>query len=93
NLYEYVPTTPAAISWTNARTAALARTFGPYSGHLANLTSAEENDVALDELAGNTWIGAADSAVEGEWRWMDGPEAGQLFWGARAPLVGEPRRR
>ncbi|MGH1505842.1 MAG: DUF4214 domain-containing protein [Acidimicrobiales bacterium] len=79
NLYEYV-NNGANITWTQARAAALARTFGPFSGHLANLTSAAENDVALVELTGNTWIGASDEAVEGEWRWMDGPEAGTLFW-------------
>ncbi|MFV0257314.1 MAG: DUF4214 domain-containing protein, partial [Acidimicrobiales bacterium] len=29
---------------------------------------------------GNTWIGASDAAIEGQWRWMDGPEAGTQFW-------------
>ena len=79
NLYEYV-TPGGSISWTDARTAALAKTFGSYAGHLANISSAEENDVVLTEITGNTWIGASDQAVEGEWRWVDGPEAGQQFW-------------
>ncbi|MGF1600069.1 MAG: lectin-like protein [Acidimicrobiales bacterium] len=88
NLYEYVAT-GSAITWTDARAAALARTFGPFTGHLANLSSQEENDVALAELTGNTWIGTSDEAIEGEWRWMDGPEAGQLFWlGAGSPSGG-----
>ncbi len=90
NLYEYVDT-GANITWTAARAAALARTFGPYSGHLANISSQVENDVALVELTGNTWIGASDEAVEGEWRWMDGPEAGQFFFqqaGAGGTAVG-----
>ncbi|HNI36283.1 MAG TPA: hypothetical protein PLV93_12845, partial [Microthrixaceae bacterium] len=38
NLYEYV-TPGGSISWTDARTAALAKTFGSYAGHLANISS------------------------------------------------------
>ncbi|MGH1490229.1 MAG: DUF4214 domain-containing protein [Acidimicrobiales bacterium] len=79
NLYQYVDV-GSNITWTDARAAALASSFGPYSGYLANLSSQTENDVALAELTGNTWIGASDEAVENEWRWMDGPEAGQQFW-------------
>lgn len=49
-------------------------------GHLANITSASEN-AFVDALApGNMWIGGTDSAVEGEWRFANGPEAGQQFW-------------
>ena len=90
NLYQYVDH-GANITWTDARTASLAATFGSYSGHLANISSQVENDVALAELTGNTWIGASDQAVEGEWRWVDGPEAGQQFWqGAAAGSGGTP---
>ncbi|MFN0044675.1 MAG: choice-of-anchor C family protein [Alphaproteobacteria bacterium] len=52
-------------------------------GYLATVTSAQEN-AFLDALmfnSGNfTWIGASDAASEGDWRWVDGPEAGQQFW-------------
>jgi len=62
-------------------------------GHLATITSQTEQDFVRQlllelsrfpspslgrvELA---WIAASDVAVEGEWRWMAGPEAGQQFW-------------
>ena len=37
-----------------------------------------------------TWLAASDANIEGEWRWVDGPEAGlavslSLFW-----FAGEP---
>ncbi len=90
NLYQYVDT-GANITWSDARAAALASTFGPYSGHLANISSQVENDVALAELTGNTWIGASDEGFEGQWRWMDGPEAGEQFWlGLGASSGGVP---
>ncbi|QDT71002.1 hypothetical protein I41_01570 [Lacipirellula limnantheis] len=59
-------------------------------GHLATITSQAEEDFVLGyfkELGGrpfstieNYWIAASDAAVEGEWRWVAGPEAGQQFW-------------
>jgi flagellin-like hook-associated protein FlgL len=50
------------------------------TGHLANITSQEENDFINALAPGNVWLGGGDGAVEGEWRWLAGPEAGQQFW-------------
>ena len=79
NLYEYVAH-GSSITWDAARAASLSRELGPFTGHLANLTSQAENDVALIEMDGNTWIGATDAAEEDRWVWADGPEAGLHFW-------------
>lgn len=64
-------------------------------GHLATITSQAEQDFVYDyflqfvgpprinrpfEQKELFWIAASDAAVEGEWRWVAGPETGQLFW-------------
>lgn len=49
-------------------------------GYLATITSDEENFLIGNGLGYGNWVGATDSAVEGEWRWVTGPEAGQLFF-------------
>lgn len=50
------------------------------TGHLATITSQEENDVVEALLTATSWLGGSDDEVEGEWRWVTGPEAGQQFW-------------
>ena len=69
----------------NARAATLIQPPGVVGvagvgGHLTNITSQTENDFVNALLPGNGWIGGSDAAVEGEWRFTDGPEAGQQFW-------------
>ena len=55
-------------------------------GYLATITSAEENAFIQSKTNGVGWIGASDHAVEGEWRWVTGPEGleeggkGRLFF-------------
>lgn len=49
-------------------------------GHLATITSQAENDFVHGLLTSSSWLGGSDNAVEGEWRWVEGPEAGQQFW-------------
>jgi Lectin C-type domain len=60
-------------------------------GYLVTLQSATENTHVSAVVAGGApaWVGASDRAVEGTWRWMDGPETGVALsyfnW-----LAGEP---
>lgn len=76
--YEFV--SDPNISWTDAEIEASNRTYFGLQGYLATLTSQEESDFSGSQAQGVGWIGASDNTVEGEWRWMTGPEAGTLFW-------------
>ncbi len=76
--YEFV--SDPGISWTAAEAAAASRTYFGLQGYLVTLTSQVEADFAGQQASGFGWIGATDLAVEGEWRWVTGPEAGTLFW-------------
>lgn len=49
-------------------------------GHLATITSQAENDFVFGLLTSSSWLGGSDNEVEGQWRWVEGPEAGQQFW-------------
>ncbi|MDZ4778952.1 MAG: lectin-like protein [Planctomycetia bacterium] len=70
------------INWDNARSEAETLTYDGLTGYLATITSAVETDFLQQRLpnGGPKWIGASDAASEGEWRWMTGPETGELFW-------------
>ena len=68
------------ICWPAARTAAAARTYLGLAGYLATPTSPAEMAVLAGRQPGQYWLGGADDAVEGEWRWKTGPEVRQLFW-------------
>lgn len=67
------------VSWTQARVNATGSVFLGMHGYLATITSLAENGFVLG-LGSDGWLGGTDQAVEGDWRWADGPEAGQLFW-------------
>jgi len=73
------------ISWTNADIDAKsdANIYYGLRGYLATITSQVENDFINLKTKGMGWIGASDAAVEGDWRWVTGPEGlngGTLFW-------------
>ncbi|PIQ48252.1 MAG: hypothetical protein COW03_11055, partial [Cytophagales bacterium CG12_big_fil_rev_8_21_14_0_65_40_12] len=78
HFYEFV--SAPNISWTAARDAAAARTYNGQQGYLVTITSAAENDFAFEKLDDQAWIGATDTQVENEWRWVTGPEAGTFFY-------------
>jgi hypothetical protein len=77
--YQYIAS--PNITWTQARDTAKARTLNGAAGYLPNIPTDQENEFIKNNVdAANIWIGASDAAVEGVWRWMDGPEAGIQFW-------------
>lgn len=74
HLYEVIDN-GSGITATAARAAALARTYGGVSGYLANISSADENNFVAERLTGDGWFGASDAGAEGDWKWLDGPDA------------------
>lgn len=77
HLYKFIS---GSIDGNGARTAALNQTAYGSDGYLATITSEAENDFVADRLVGDGWMGASDAASEGDWKWLDGPEAGESFW-------------
>ncbi|KAB8330366.1 hypothetical protein SD80_031795 [Scytonema tolypothrichoides VB-61278] len=76
--YEFV--SAPNITWTDARSAAANREYFGLKGYLATITSAAEQNFIQGKVQGNGWIGGSDTATEGDWRWVTGPEAGTPFW-------------
>ncbi|WP_319507323.1 PKD domain-containing protein [uncultured Methanolobus sp.] len=82
--YESIYNGSTAISWTDAKTAAEARSLTGMQGYLATILTEDESTFLESKAPDNAWIGANDAAVEGEWRWVTGPEnitgEGTLFY-------------
>ena len=86
--YEYFG---SSVSWTDALTLAGAASFvdgaSTYNGYLATITSDGENAFIAANIVNDGWIGGSDQDDEGFWRWMAGPEIGQLFYQAGVGTV------
>ncbi|MDO9276893.1 MAG: T9SS type B sorting domain-containing protein [Lutibacter sp.] len=82
HFYQYIP--DLGITWTSAKIAAEARTYYGLKGYLATITSAEEAKLSGEQAAGAGWIGGSDTASEGVWKWVTGPENGTVFWNGLA---------
>lgn len=77
HLYKYISDTG---DWNASKTKAEALTLYGASGYLATITSNSENNFVTARLSNAGWMGASDSASEGAWRWVTGPESGIQFW-------------
>ncbi|PKQ18941.1 MAG: hypothetical protein CVT68_00835, partial [Actinobacteria bacterium HGW-Actinobacteria-8] len=81
--YKYVAA--SGISWSAARSAALSSSYRGQSGYLATVPSAGVNDLIASRIqnAQSVWLGGIGIAYSGspgrEWKWADGPRAGQVF--------------
>jgi hypothetical protein len=81
------------LSFDNALATAALKTYKGLPGHLVTVTTQEEYNFITSVFVDlqNVWIAANDKAVEGTFRWVAGPEAGQLvsltsgLWAAGAP--------
>lgn len=81
HFYQYVL---SDASFTDSLAAAAA--LAPISGatpHLATITSAGENAFVVTLMNGvaRAALAGSDAAQEGVWRWIAGPETGQIFFG------------
>ncbi len=85
NFYQYVNSN---VKYWQAEAAAAAATLNGVNGHLVTITSAAEN-AFVDSIIGNhVWLAANDLTVEGEWRWLVGPEEGIQFSQGGNPVNG-----
>ena len=80
NYYQYFE--QKEISWSDAMSAAEAKTLYEQEGHLTTIRTKEENDfIAEKTSAQNIWIGARDNNPnEGDWKWVGGPDNDIQFW-------------
>lgn len=80
--YQFVT---APLSWDAAAAAITTNadgefTFNGLTGYFATVTSAEENAFIKDKVGtASAWLGGSDAAVEGTWKWVGGPEAGDIL--------------
>jgi len=80
------------VSWSDAVAGAAAQAPGAY---LLTLTSAAEQTFVLSNFSYSQtgqmfWLGGSDSAVEGTFKWVTGPEAGSTISGYTPWNSGEP---
>ncbi len=89
HFYEFVPA--SAITWPIARQAAEARMFGGEQGHLATITSQEENNFVAAHLlnySSGAWLGGwqevGQSPTAG-WHWITGEPWSFTNWHSGEP--------
>ncbi len=78
NFYQFVT---AGANYSGALAGATSTTLNGVTGHLATITSAEENEFITSLVGDNfVWVDGTDSGTEGTFTWTQGPDAGTEFW-------------
>lgn len=69
----YYEVVAGSYDWHSARDLAAAASYNGLQGHLATLTSAEENAWVFNTFqVSNYLLGGTDEDVEGQWQWVTG---------------------
>ncbi len=76
--YEFID--DVGITWQQAKIAAETLDYYGLPGYLATITSRKEAKLSGEQADGAGWIGGSDAGIEGTWKWVTGPEAGDVFW-------------
>lgn len=82
HFYDYVE---GDFTWSEARDMAASMVHDGLHGYLTTITSEEENNFIADNLFHMGFLGGSDAEVEGDWKWVVGPETGQLFFRGEYP--------
>lgn len=78
--YDLIVNTSGNFTFDEAVADAASRSYLGNTGYVATVTSAGEQNFIHNSVSNITaWIGGNDRASEGTFRWINGPEAGQLF--------------
>ncbi|AOW20995.1 T9SS type B sorting domain-containing protein [Urechidicola croceus] len=80
--YEFV--SDLGITWTEAKILAQTSSYLGLQGYLTTISSYDEAQLIGRQLSGTGWIGGSDAEIEGEWKWVTGPEIGTVFWNGLA---------
>ncbi len=80
----------SSITWNDAKTAAQASSYSGMNGHLATITSQEENNfVANLGSVDSYWLGgfqpAGSSEPDGDWQWVTGESWSYTNWNGGEP--------
>ncbi|MBI5848814.1 MAG: hypothetical protein HZB31_12880 [Nitrospirae bacterium] len=79
-----------SLTWYEARDAAVTMFYNGRQGHLATITSSDENAFVVSQWPGigngtEVWIGGTDEASEGDWRWITGETWSYDNWNSGEP--------
>ncbi len=100
HFYEAV-TVPGGINWLDAKAEAESRTFMDIQGHLATITSQDENDFIVDNFPEEVeaddfgyWLGGfqppESSEPNGNWQWVTGEDFVFTNWDSGEPNDADP---